>query len=206
MKQTPNKELMQQARESLSGKWVLAICTFLIYMIIVGGLQAAKGFGQIISLIVSGPFAIGISYFSLSLARNEEARIEQIFDGFQNFVTALVAYLLVVIYSILWLLLLIIPGVIAMLSYSMTFFIIAENPTIGANEAIDKSKTMMDGHKMKYFRLMLRFLGLALLCVLTLGIGFLWFIPYIHVTNAKFYDDIKGETFTEEEVAQPMLD
>jgi uncharacterized membrane protein len=92
---------------------------------------------------------------------------------------------------LLWLLLLIVPGIIAAISYSQTFFILAEDNTIRPSEAIEKSKKMMDGNKLKYFYLCLRFLGLGLLCILTLGIGFLWLAPYIQVTNAKFYDDIK---------------
>ena len=58
-------------------------------------------------------------------------------------------------------------------------------------EAIDKSKAMMKGYKLKFFYLQLRFLGWALLCILTLGIGFLWLIPYAYVSMAHFYDDIK---------------
>jgi len=51
---------------------------------------------------------------------------------------------------------------------------------------------MMNGHKLKYFRLLLRLLGLALLCILTAGIGFLWLAPYARVVTAKFYEDIRG--------------
>ncbi|MCK4562131.1 MAG: DUF975 family protein [Flavobacteriaceae bacterium] len=53
----------------------------------------------------------------------------------------------------------------------MTFYIIADDPNIEAMDAIDKSKKMMDGHKLQYFYMCLRFIGLALLCILTLGIG-----------------------------------
>ena len=134
---------------------------------------------------------LGLAVFALSLARNQEARLEQIFLGFSNFGTAVGAYLLMVVLIILWMLLLIIPGIIAAISYSMTFFIIADDDSIGAMAAIDKSKLMMDGYKWKYFRLGLRFLGWALLCILTLGIGFLWLVPYMQVTMAKFYDDVK---------------
>jgi uncharacterized membrane protein len=88
-------------------------------------------------------------------------------------------------------LLLIIPGIIAALSYSMTFFIIADDESIEPMEALKKSKKMMEGYKLKLFYLSIRFFGLALLCILTLGIGFLWLIPYTYVTMAKFYDDIK---------------
>jgi len=97
------------------------------------------------------------------------------------------------LFILLWTLLLIVPGIIAAISYSMTFFILADDPSIGAEAAIEKSKRMMDGYKLKYFYLCLRYFLLILLCILTLGIGFLWLTPYMHVGFAKFYDDIKGE-------------
>ena len=81
---------------------------------------------------------------------------------------------------------------IAALSYAMTFYIIADDPNIGPLDAIDKSKQMMKGYKTKLFLMFLMFLGMALLCILTLGIGFLWFIPFANVTLAKFYMDIKN--------------
>jgi len=58
----------------------------------------------------------------------------------------------------------------------------------------------MDGYKWKYFCLGLRFFGWVLLCILSLGIGFLWLMPYIHVTSAKFYDDIKEKTSVSDNV------
>jgi uncharacterized membrane protein len=91
----------------------------------------------------------------------------------------------------LWALLLVIPGIIAALGYSMTFYILADDESIKAEDALKKSKLMMEGHKLKLFYLYLRFFLLALLCVLTLGIGFLWLIPFINITMAKFYDDIR---------------
>lgn len=191
---TENVVLMRMARESLSGKWGLAIGTFVVYLLVIGCIQVLARFfplSGLIALVIGGPMVLGLAVFALSLARNQEARLEQIFLGFSNFGTAVGAYLLMVVLIILWMLLLIIPGIIAAISYSMTFFIIADDDSIGAMAAIDKSKLMMDGYKWKYFRLGLRFLGWALLCILTLGIGFLWLVPYMQVTMAKFYDDVK---------------
>ena len=111
-------------------------------------------------------------------------------------------YVFVVVYMILfiilWYLLLIVPGIIAAYSYSMTFYILADDPNISAIDALNKSKSMMDGHKMDLFLMSLSFIGWALLCILTLGIGLLWLIPYMNVSIAKFYQDIKGdeETYT----------
>ena len=195
---TENVVLMRMARESLTGKWGLAIGTFVIYIIIVGAVNIVPVAGIIGSLIISGPMNLGIIIFSLSLSRNQEARLEQIFEGFNNFGTALSAYLLMALFTILWMLLLIIPGIIAALSYSMTFYILADDKSISARDAINKSKIMMNGYKWKFFCLGLRFFGWALLCILTLGIGFLWLIPYASISMAKFYDDLKVGTVNPE--------
>jgi uncharacterized membrane protein len=197
---TENVVLMKMARESLSGKWGLAIGTVVVYFLIVGIFQIKPPWGTFPMLLIAGPMMLGISIFSLSLARNQEARLEQIFLGFNNFVTALVAYLLMAAFIILWTLLLIIPGIIAAISYSMTFYIIADNDSIGPMAAIDKSKQVMYGFKWKLFRLYLRFFGWALLCILTLGIGFLWLFPFMQVTMAKFYDDVKANQVVAESI------
>jgi len=197
---TENLVLMQMAKDSLKGKWGLAIGTVVVYFLIVVCIQEIPIVGPIASLIIAGPFALGLAYFSLSISRNQEAKLEQIFQGFNNFGTALTAYLLMIGFILLWTLLLIIPGIIAAMSYSMTVYIIADDNSIGAMDAIDKSKKMMDGYKWKLFLLGLRFLGWSLLCILTLGIGFLWLMPYMQVSMAKFYDDVKANSLTTENV------
>ena len=197
---TENVVLMQMARESLKGKWGLAIGTFVVYLLISVVLQMITIVGPIASLIISGPFALGLAVLGLSISRNQDAKLEQIFQGFSNFGTALGAYLLIILFFLLWMILLIIPGIIAAISYSMTFYILADDNSIGAMDAIDKSKKMMDGYKWKYFCLCLRFLGWALLCILTLGIGLLWLMPYMQVTMAKFYDDVKANSLTTENI------
>lgn len=197
---TENVVLMQMARESLKGKWGLAIGTFVVYMLIAVGIQIIPIAGPIASLIISGPLTLGLAVFSLSISRNQEAKLEQIFQGFNYFGNLLSTYLLMILFILLWTLLLIIPGIIAAISYSMTFYILAEDNSIGAMDAIDKSKKMMDGYKWKYFCLLLRFTAWALLCILTLGIGFLWLMPYLQVSMAKFYDDVKANSLTTENI------
>jgi uncharacterized membrane protein len=191
---TENKVLMSQAKDALKGKWGLAIGTLVIYMLITGCTGAFPKLGGLLSLIIGGPFALGLAIFSLSLARNKGAKVEQIFEGFNYFVTALCTYLLMILFIALWTLLLIVPGIIAALSYAMSFYILADNPSMAAMDVLRKSKAMMNGYKLKLFYLGLRFFGLALLCILTLGIGFFWLIPYANVCTAKFYDDIKDTT------------
>ena len=114
---TENLVLMQMARKSLTDKWGLAIGTFVVYMLIIGAIQATTEFfplAGLLSLIISGPMAVGIAVFSINISRNQDARLEQIFQGFNNFNTSLGAYLLMLLFTFLWTLLLIIPGIIFM--------------------------------------------------------------------------------------------
>jgi len=187
-----NAELMKSARESLRGKWGIAVSGFLIYCILSFSLGAIPIIGPIIALIIGGPLTLGLAIFSLAIARRSDVRIELIFEGFQDFSRALVAYLLVAIFILLWLLLLIIPGIIAAFSYALTFYIMADDKSISARDAISKSKKMMNGYKWKLFCLYLRFIGWFILGILSLFIGFLWIGPYLQISVAKFYEDVKA--------------
>lgn len=192
-----NVEIMRMAQSSLKGKWGLAIGTFLVYGLLTGVIQIGVRYYSglsLISIIIAGPISVGAAIFSLAISRNKDAKLEQLFEGFNNFKTSFLTYLLMVLFVFLWALLLIIPGIIAGLSYSMAFYIIADDNSIEPMEAIDKSKKMMDGYKWKLFRLVLRLFGLGLLCILTLGIGFLWLVPFAQVTMATFYENVKENT------------
>jgi uncharacterized membrane protein len=186
-----NSELRAMSIEALKDRWGLAIGGFLIYNIMLILLQNIPIAGSLASLIIGGPFLLGVTFFSLNLARKQDTRVEVLFEGFKDFGRALGTYLLMILYIILWTLLLVIPGIIKAISYSQTFYILAEDKSIGAEEAIKKSMTMMDGYKMRYFVLGLSFIGWILLSILTLGIGFLWLIPYMQVTFANFHIELK---------------
>lgn len=190
---TENSILMKQARESLKGRWGLAVGVAAVYLIITIAVQSVdKDAGPVLGFIIAGPLNLGMIIFSLAIARNANPKIDQLFSGFYRFGSAFIAYFLVTLFTILWALLLIIPGIIASLSYAMTLFILADDQSITPREAIRKSKKMMYGYKWKYFLLNLRFIGWAILALLSVGIGFLWLLPYIQVSQAKFYEDIKG--------------
>ena len=78
----------------------------------------------------------------------------------------------------------------------MSNFIMAENPEMSAKEAMEVSMEMMRGNKWRLFCLELSFIGWGILCLFTLGIGYLWLNPYINASLAAFYDDVSrtGET------------
>jgi len=189
---TENKILMQQAKTSLEGKWGISIGVTAIYLIITLFCGMIPILGSIASLIITGPLMLGVYMFFIKISRNQDVELSEMFNGFQNFANALVTYLLMAVFVLLWMLLLIVPGIIKAFAYSMTFMILAEKPETAPMEALRESEKMMKGFKMKLFLLSLRFFGWALLCILTLGIGFLWLMPYMYVSFVKFYDDIKA--------------
>ena len=191
LSQTANGDLMLQAREALKGRWGLAVGADIIYCVIIIAVQSIPKVGGGIGIIVGAPMLVGISGFFLCLARKQDAQLVQIFDGIKRFWVCLGTYLLVLIFILLWTLLLIIPGIMAAYSYAMVYFILAENDSIGPLEAIAKSKEMMLGNRWKLCCLSLRFWGWMMLCILTMGIGFLWLFPYMGVAFARFYDDLK---------------
>ena len=93
----------------------------------------------------------------------------------------------------LWSLLFLIPGIIMSFSYAMTPYILEEHPEIGAWEASTRSKEIMTGHRFDLFWLYLSFIGWAVLCILTFGIGLFWLIPYMSASEIGFYEDLKAE-------------
>lgn len=187
---TANTVLMRVVQDRLRGKWPATILTFFLYVIIIISVGSIKNIGSTLSLIITGPFLLGGAGYSLAIYRQKESKLEMIFDGFSRFSTALSAYLIMIVLIILWSVLFIIPGIIAALSYSLTFYILSDNPSLSAIEALNKSKVMMNGNKLKLFNLYLRLFLLFLLCLLTFGIGLLWLIPYKNVVMAAFYDDL----------------
>ncbi len=197
-----NSELRQAARAQLKGKWKFLVLLTLIYAVISSipsGItnnfdDKMVSVGFILSSLITGPLTLGFTICFLKFVRGEELRFENLFDGFKNFLSAFLLTILIGIFTILWSLLFIIPGIIAALRYSMSFYILADNPEINAMDAINQSKEMMKGNKWKLFCLGLSFIGWAILSMFTLFIGILWLIPYVQTSTANFYEDLKVST------------
>ncbi len=180
------EELKGNAKRALCHHWSTSIivCIIAITLYTAPGLISEKP--NILFLLLPGPVSFGLSLYFLKLSRGESAKLTLIFQGFKHFVRSLCIYLL------LWALILIIPGIVMSLSYSQVFFILADNPELPCTEAMRISKNMMQGYKWNYFMLQLSFLPWGICCLLTLGIGFLWLMPYIKTSNANFYLKVKA--------------
>lgn len=186
-----NSELRQAARNTLSGQWVMAALAALVYSAVIS-LSGIPAVG-IVAFILTLPVTYGFAVLFLKLFRGGELNIGSLFDGFQDYGRILVTLLLQFVYTLLWSLLLVVPGVIKWYSYSMTSYILLDEPELNNNAAIEKSMAMMEGHKMRLFMLDLSFIGWALLSsLLTLGIGVFFLQPYVATAHAAFYEDLKG--------------
>lgn len=151
-------------------------------------------FNSIASLILSGPLMYGmisvdqtVNYGSMFVP------VSDLFTGFKKFGKTFIIHLLVSIFTFLWTLLFIIPGIIKSISYSMAMYVYHDNPTLSPKQCIDKSKVMMDGHKWDYFCLILSYIGWILLSILTLGILFLWVLPKMQQSIYIFYQYVSGK-------------
>lgn len=189
-------ELRARARDSLRGNWGKAIGGFVLSLLlaaVVGLLNYLIPIvGNLIGILVSGSISLGMISFFLGIARKENPPVSEVFSGFSLIIKAFCLYFMIGLFTFLWTLLFIIPGIIAAFRYSQAYFLLRDNPDIGVMEAITESKRLMIGHKWRYFVLQLTFIGWAILASITCGIGYLWLAPYISVTQAHFYDDLIG--------------
>ncbi len=133
---------------------------------------------------------VGYKRFNLDLIGGETPAIRTLFAYFKSWSSAVVTKLLVGIFTFLWSLLFIIPGIIASYSYAMTSYILAENPGLSARDAINESKRLMRGNKWRLFCLRFSFFGWMLLALLTCGLGFIVLSPYMAAAEAAFYNEI----------------
>ena len=185
-------EIKNLAKESLKGNWGIAIGSFLLYSILFSALSSTGIGGFIVGFLVAGYISV-----YMSLIRTKTAKLEMLFSGCKNFVTKFLAYFLVQIFTVLWSLLFIIPGIVKSISYSQTMYILNDHPEMSATEAITESRKMMNGHKMEYFVLMLSFFGWAILSMLTFGILLLYVSPYMQATFAAYYEKLKEQPVLE---------
>ena len=184
---TPLREVTAAARDGLSGNWGKSIGILLLLSFLTQGTALAC-----LGWLFSGALTVGLCSFFLSV-QTGGPRISQMFDGFNCFGKAFWSAFLTGLFIMLWSLLFIIPGIIKTYSYAMTYFIIADDPDVGTLEAITRSRQLMDGNKWRLFCLSLRFIGWWILCLFTLGIGFLWLWPYMMAATAAFYRDVEAE-------------
>ena len=219
-----NSELRAQARERLEGQWgTFVLMTFLMLVIqtilqipgYIGSLLevlspenvlASLSFSNISNILslLALPLSWGLTVSLLRNHREESVDLENLFDGFRGgrYTRVFCALFLVNLFTFLWALLLIIPGIMKAFSYALTPYILLDEPELTARQAITRSCEIMQGRRWKLFCLYFSFIGWGILSLLTFGIGFLWLVPYMNASVAAFYEDARAEYEAENSIEQ----
>ena len=188
-------ELKAHAKEQIRGK----IGILFLITLIIGGISFAAGLlagcipgaGLIVSIIVTPALSLSLIRVFLMVVRGVTPTAKDSFCGFDDFFSAFKVTLLVGLYTFLWSLLFIIPGIVKSYAYSMSLYILADNKGKSARECIRESVEITDGSKMDLFVLDLSFIGWGFLVSLTCGIAGIWVVPYMQATKANAYESLK---------------
>lgn len=171
--------------------WNSVIGRTIIFFLI--GLGSFLLIWAIITFIIGGAIELGYCRFNKNLIKGTNPQFKDLFSNMNLLGKALGLRIVMSIFIFLWTLLLVIPGIIARYRYSMSFYIIDDDPNVGILEALDKSEQMMIGNKFRLFCLQLSFIGWFFLCIFTLGIGIFWLRPYYNAAIAAFYLEVSGQ-------------
>lgn len=176
------KELRHRAWERLRGNYWTSLGVSVLGSLIAG----------VFAIITGGPMMYGMASYYVDQQRGKKPEFTQMFDGFERFGDTFIGYLLRTLFIFLWGLIPFVGAIIVLVknfSYSMTFYVMRDFG-LGGNDAITKSRELMNGYKWKLFKLNLSFIGWIILCFITFGFGTLFLMPYIDATTAEFYDEL----------------
>ena len=195
-------ELKNEAKEQIKGKIGILFLIFLIIAMIGAGSSLVPVVGWFATIIIMPAFNISLCMIFLNLAKREDVSVGDVFKGFNITGKAVWLSIITWVYTFLWSLLFIIPGIIKTFSYSMAPFILADNSNLTASEALSESIRIMDGHKFDLFVLQLSFFWWYLLGAITFGIAYIYVVPYFEATMTNFYNEIKDKKIEAEVIKE----
>ena len=150
---------------------------------------------NVLITIVLIPLNIGVAQNVLAWSRGEDVnKWKVLFGGFNSakiFFKQVGVVVLNTILCALWAILLIVPGIIKGLAYSMYPYVLRDEPDLSVWQTLKKSEAIMKGYKGKLFLMYLSFVGWFILGAFTFGILYIWLTPYVMTSTVKFYDDVR---------------
>lgn len=168
------------AVESVVLEYIVIIVVYAMAMFIAFGLM--------------GPLNVGVAAVYINLVRNDEKiRIKNFFCGFKKFVSSAVLSLMYTLVVTLWTLFFIVPGIYVAYSYALVFHVKSDNPTWGWKQCFDESERLMEGNRLKLFKLQISHLGWFIIGLAFVGVGALWAVPYVESSTAVFYEQVRLE-------------
>lgn len=192
-------ELKYAAKQQIKGK----IGILFLISLVIALVNTAVGFvfgiipfigtllASIASLLLASAFGLSVVLIYFKVNAGNKPEVRDAFTGFEDFWSAFKLFFFIGLFTFLWSLLFIIPGIVKLYSYSMAPYILAENKGKSALECIRESKAMTFGRKGDLFVLSLSFIGWALLGSITLGIAYIWITPYMQATWLNAYQSFK---------------
>ena len=189
-------ELKSLAKQQIKGNIGMLFCISIIVAILTAVADFVLGLIPVVgslaaAIFVTPAFSLSIVRVYLNLTAGKEPEASDAFTGFDDFWAAFKVNFFVGLYTFLWSLLFVIPGIVKCFSYSMSMYVLAENKGLSAHQCIEESKKMTEGHKMELFVLSLSFFGWCLLSCITFGIAYIWVMPYMSATFANAYNLLK---------------
>ena len=210
MQQILNRPAIKAEAKSFIGQnarwWKMTLATIAIYLLN-GGISiyvnivtvinrddpsTTVGYSSSIITLLLIPFTIAASGYYLNHIRGFNPEWKSLYkEGIDNYGSYLVTGVLVNVFTFLWSLLFVVPGIIKSLAYSQAKYVIHDNPRLKGKEAIEISKRMTNGFKGDLFSMYLSFIGWYILVGLTGGILSIYVTPYVETTAAMYYENLK---------------
>ena len=160
-----------------------------------------------VTILLTNIVAMGSATWFHRSIKTEGLKMEEMFWPFkEDYGGNVLMMFLIWLYTALWSMLFVIPGIVKGYSYSLAMYIKSENPQISASQAIELSKKMTNGRKMDLFVLDLSYIGWFLLSGITFNIlGILYVLPYYQAAKAFAYEEIKEEALANQTVSEAEL-
>lgn len=164
---------------------------------------------NVLITIVLIPLNIGVAQNVLAWSRGEDVnKWKVLFGGFNSakiFFKQVGVVVLNTILCALWAILLVVPGIIKGLAYSMYPYVLRDEPDLSVWQTLKKSEAIMKGYKGKLFLMYLSFVGWFILGAFTFGILYIWLTPYVMTSTVKFYDDVRRAYYNGNDPARPAF-
>lgn len=210
MQQILNRPAIKAEAKSFIGQnarwWKMTLATIALYLLN-GGISiyvnivtainhddpsTTVGYSSSVITLLLIPFTIAASGYYLNHIRGFNPEWKSLYkEGIDNYGSYLVTGVLVNVFTFLWSLLFVVPGIIKALAYSQANYVIHDNPRLKGKEAIEISKRMTNGFKGDLFSMYLSFIGWYILVGLTGGILSIYVTPYVETTAAMYYENLK---------------
>ena len=210
MQQILNRPAIKAEAKSFIGQnarwWKMTLATIALYLLN-GGISiyvnivtvinrddpsTTVGYSSSIITLLLIPFTIAASGYYLNHIRGFNPEWKSLYkEGIDNYGSYLITGVLVNVFTFLWSLLFVVPGIIKSLAYSQAKSVIHDNPRLKGKEAIEISKRMTNGFKGDLFSMYLSFIGWYILVGLTGGILSIYVTPYVETTAAMYYENLK---------------